>query len=375
MLKTLKNTNVRGKRVLVRVDFNVPIDNRGKILDDFKIRCSLETIKYLKKKKAKQIILMSHLDPWKDNPASGRDLRLRMDSVAEILSKLIKGDVVKMHDCVDVKLPSDYIILLENLRFHKEEEKNDKKFAKKLAKNGDVYVNDAFGTCHRAHASVDSIVKYFKNYCAGLLVEKEVKMLYPVLKNPKHPFYFILGGAKIASKIGVIEKFGKIADKIFIGGKMSLAFLDIPYIDKEDRLKARKLNKKYFDKIFLPVDFVLDDKKILDVRCIPKNKKIFDIGPITILLWKRIISDAKMVVWNGPLGYFEKKPFDRSTNEIAKYLSKKNLDVIIGGGDSENAVRKLNLGKKIHVSTGGGASLEFLEGKKLPGLKVLGFYS
>ncbi len=370
MLKTLKNTNIKGKRVLVRVDFNVPLDKRGRILDDFKIRSSLETIKYLKK--AKQIVLMSHLDPWKN--AIKKDKRLRMNNVAKQLSRLIGSNVKKVDDCVDIELPSDKIVLLENLRFHKGEMSNDKNFAKRLAKNGEVYVNDAFGTCHRAHASVNAVVKHFKSRCAGLLVEKEVAMLSPVLKNPKHPFYAILGGAKVGSKMGVIEKLCKSADSILMGGKMALAFADAGYIDKDDRIKAKKLMEKYSDKIVLPVDYVLDNKKQVNSVSIPKNKKVFDIGSGTVLWWKKVLSNAKMVVWNGPLGYFEKKPFDRSTNEIAKYLSKKNVNVIIGGGDSANSVRKLNLGKKIHVSTGGGASLEFLEGKKLPGLRVLGFY-
>ncbi|TKJ17726.1 phosphoglycerate kinase [Candidatus Woesearchaeota archaeon B3_Woes] len=370
MLKTLKNIDLRDKRVLLRVDFNVPLDKKGNITDDFKIRCSLPTIKYIKQK-AKQVVLMSHLDPWKNNPASKKDSRLKMDKTAKKLSRLIGEKVVKVDDCIDVKLPLDKIVLLENLRFHKGEKENDRQFAKKLSYHGDVYVNDAFGTCHRSHASVNAIVRYFKNRCAGLLVEKEVKMLNPILKPP---FYVVFGGSKIKSKIKVIGKFGKKADKIFIGGKMALAFIDVHYIDLGERRIARKLMKKFSNKLVLPVDYVLEDKKIVDVNSIPKNKKIFDVGSRTILEWKNILKNAKTIVWNGPLGCFEKKPFDRSTNELIKYLARSKAKTIIGGGETADSVRKLNLQNKMtHVSTGGGASLEFLEGKKLIGLKVLGF--
>ncbi len=370
MLKTLKNIDLKDKRVLVRVDFNVPLDKKGNITDDFKIRCSLPTIRYVKQK-AKQVVLMSHLDPWKNNPAIKKGTRLNMDKISKRLSKLIGERVVKVNDCIDIKLPLDKIVLLENLRFHRGEKDNDRNFAKKLSYHGDVYVNDAFGTCHRAHASVSAIVRYFKEYCAGLLVEKEVKMLNPILK---HPFYVILGGSKIKSKIKVIEKFSKKADKIFIGGKMALAFIDIPYIDLEERKIAKKLMKKFSNKLVLPADYVLENKKIVDVSSIPNNKKIFDIGPRTILEWKNILKNAKTIVWNGPLGYFEKKPFDRSTNALIRYLARSKAKTIIGGGETADAVRNLNLQNKMnHVSTGGGASLEFLEGKKLVGLKVLGF--
>lgn len=374
MLKTLKDIDFKDKRVLIRVDFNVPIDKKGNISDDFRIKSSLPTIKNIKQKKAKQIVLMSHLDPWKDNPAIKRDSRLKMDKVAKRLSKLIGEKIGKVNDCINVELPSNNIVLLENLRFHKEEKENNKAFAKKLSKHGDVYVNDAFGTCHRAHASVNAIVRYFKKHCAGLLVQKEVQMLNPILKSPKHPFYVILGGVKIKSKIKVIEKFGKCADKILIGGKMALAFIDVSYIDQKEKKMAKKLLKKFSNKIILPFDYVLENGKVVDINSIPKNKEIFDIGPKTILKWKGILRDAKIIVWNGPMGYFEKKPFDRATNELAKYLSNSNAKTIIGGGETVDAVRILNLQSKMtHVSTGGGASLEFLEGKKLPGLKVLGF--
>ena len=373
MLKTLKDLDLKDKRVLVRVDFNVPLDKKGNIVDDFKIRCSLPTLNYIKSR-AKHVVLMSHLDPWKDNPVIKKDSRLKMDKIAKRLSKLIGEKIVKVDDCVDVKIPSDKIVLLENLRFHRGEKKNDLVFAKKLSHYGDVYVNDAFGTCHRSHSSVNAITRYFRKRCAGLLVEKEVKMLNPVLKSPHHPFYVVLGGSKIKSKINVIKRFSKKADKIFIGGKMALAFMNISYIDLEERKIAKKLIKRFSDKIVLPVDYVLENKKIVYVNLIPNNKKIFDVGPRTMLEWKNALKGSKTIVWNGPLGYFEKKPFDKSTNDLIRFLARSEAKTIIGGGETADSVRNLNLQNKMtHVSTGGGASLEFLEGGKLIGLKVLGF--
>lgn len=375
MLKTLDKIDLENKRVLVRVDFNVPIDKNGKVVDDFRIKCFLPTLKYILKKNPKQIILMSHLDPWKDNPAIKKDPRLRMDNIAKRLEKLINKKVAKVNDCININLPKDKIILLENLRFYKGEKENNMIFAKKLAKNSDVYVNDAFGTCHRAHASVDVIIKYFKDFSVGLLIEKEIKMLNPILKKPERPFYAIIGGAKVKSKIKMIEKFSKIADKILIGGKMALAFENIPYIEKEEIEIAKKLLKKHSKKIILPIDYVTEDKIRVSVKEIPKNKNIYDIGAKTIDSWKKILIKASLVTWNGPLGYFEKKPFDNSTKKIAKFLAKLKAKTIIEGGDTSNALRKLKLHKKMtYISTGGGATLEFLEGERLPSLEALGYY-
>jgi len=374
MIKTLKEVDFRDKRVLIRVDFNVPIDENGEILDDFKIISSLPTINYVLESGARQVVLMSHLDPWKDNPAENRDDKLKMDNIAVRLKSLIGYEVAKVDACVDVVLPDSNIVLLENLRFYPEEKKNNKSFAKKLASFGDVYVNDAFGTCHREHASVSAVVKYFKKYCAGLLVQKEIEILTPVLRNPEHPFYVILGGVKVETRMGVIENLGKIADKIFVGGKMALAFANVG-LDLEEREKAQKLMEKYSDKIVLPLSYVTEDTNEVYSDSIPNDKQIFDIGFKTVLEWKNLLKDAKTIVWNGPLGYFEKEPFNIATNEIAKYLANINAKTIIGGGDTANAVRLLDLQDEMtHVSTGGGASLEFLEGKKLPGLKALGFY-
>jgi len=385
MLKTLKDMDFKGKRVLMRVDFNVPIgnpDGKGDIEDDFRIRSVLPTINYVLDHGASQVVLMSHLDPWDDISPTTKDPRLKMDKVAKRLSELLEQDVKKVDDCINISLPSAKVVMLENLRFYKEEKKNDVKFAEALAKNGQVYVNDAFGTCHRAHASVEAVVKYFKEYGAGLLVQKEVEMLYPVMKTPKKPFYVIMGGSKVKSKIDVIESIGKKADKIFIGGKMALAFAGVEYIDQEERDAASNLMDKFPAKLILPLDYMTEDKAILLAESpliASAERKIYDIGSKTIKEWKRELTDAKTVFSNIIVGYFEKPPFDNGTNSLIRYmveLTKKGVITIIGGGDSASAVQKLGLQDKVsHVSTGGGASLELLEGKELPGLKVLGYYS
>jgi phosphoglycerate kinase len=371
MLKKIEDINLTDKRVLIRVDFNVPLDENGEITDDFRIKSALSTIKYALGHEAKQVILMSHLGRPKGEVVEN----YKMDNVATRLSELIGEGVAKVNDCIDIELPSSKIVLLENLRFHKEEKKNDDQFAMSLASYADVYVNDAFGTCHRAHASVDAITKYVDEIGAGLLVQKEVEMLGPVLKAPKHPFYVVLGGAKVEGKIDVIKSLGHIADKVFIGGKMALAFDDVSYIDQEERNKAAELRKEFSDKIVLPIDYVTEYEDIIDSSEIPSDVNLYDVGVKTVDMWKKLMADGSTIVWNGPLGYFEKKPFDKATNMLAEYLSTSDASVIIGGGDSASAVRILGLADKMdHVSTGGGASLEFLEGKELPGLKVLGYY-
>ncbi len=373
MIRTLDDVEVKGKRVLVRVDFNVPVDKKGKITDDFRIRRAVPTFVYLLDHGASQLVLMSHLDPWDETPASTKDPRLKMNRVARRLGQLIKESVAKVDDCINVALPDRKIVVLENLRFYKEEKKNDETFAKALAENGEVYVNDAFGTCHRPHASVEAIVKYFKeNSCAGLLVQKEVEAADRILRKPEHPFYVILGGSKVSSKINVIESLAKKADKLFIGGKMALAFAGVPYIEEDERKKAEELKKKYGKKLSLPVDYYDEDNHYVLSRNIPQDRNIYDIGPETLKAWESQMKDAKTIVWNGPLGYFEKKPFDRATNAIARYLANSKAVTVVGGGDSASAVQKLNLQKKMtHVSTGGGAFLEFLEGKELPAIKAL----
>jgi|TARA_B100002003_G_C14138587_1_gene547576 phosphoglycerate kinase len=375
MLRTVRDINLKNKRVLIRVDFNVPIDDKGNVTDDFRIRSSLPTINYCLEQGASQVVLMSHLDPWKENPASDkypRDSRLEMDKVAETLSDLIGEKVSKVDDCVDIVLPDTRIVLLENLRFYKGEKKDDLGFAQKLARHGDVYVNDAFGTSHRKHASVHAITRYFEEPCAGLLVEKEVRYFQPVMSDPDRPFYVILGGIKVSSKIDVIESLAQKADKLFIGGRMALAFADSELIGQEERDKAKKLLEKYSDKIVLPLDYVAEDKQAYDLDNLPHDKNLYDIGPKTIEDWKDKMSNAQTIVANVILGYVELNPFDNGTKEMIGFMADSKAVTIIGGGDSVSAVMKSGRYHDIdHVSTGGGASLELLEGKKLPGLEVL----
>jgi 3-phosphoglycerate kinase len=372
MLRTVKDVGIENKRVLIRVDFNVPIDDSGNITDDFRIKSALPTINYCLEHGASQVVLMSHLDPWKDNPASEKDPRLKMDNIAYELSELMGQKVSKVNDCVDIELPETKLVLLENLRFHKEEKKDDDGFAKRLSEHGDVYINDAFGTCHRAHASVHAITQYFDEFCAGLLVEKEVEYFQPVMEDPKRPFYVILGGTKVSSKIDVIESLAQRADKIFIGGRMALAFAGLESIDKEERHKAKSLLEKYSDKIVLPLDYVAEDETLFDSANLPNDKNLYDIGSRTIEDWKEKMKDGRTIVANVILGYVERKPFDNATNQMIRFMADSDAITIIGGGDSVSAVMKSGRYDDIsHVSTGGGASLELLEGKELPGLKVL----
>lgn len=381
-LKTIKEADLKGKRVLVRVDFNVPIDASGSITDDNRIREALPTINYILGKGAKQVILMSHLGKPK-----GFDAKLSMDNVAKRAGELLKTDVAKLDDCVDVKLPASKIVMLENLRFHAEEEKNDPEFAKKLAKNADVYVNDAFGTCHRAHASVHAITKFLPSY-AGFLIEKEVSIMSRALENPKKPFVAIMGGAKVSDKIEVINNLLPRVDFLLIGGAMMFTFYKAIYLEtgkslvEIDKLglAAQLIKNK---KIMIPEDVVIAEKadegsamKTVALSAIPKEWIGLDIGNNTIASYASIIRKAKTIVWNGPMGMFEIKRFAKGTEEIAKAVAdatqNNNALSIIGGGDSAAAIDELGLKNKVtHVSTGGGASLEFLSGKELPGIKVL----
>ena len=378
MLKTLDVIDTNGKRVLVRVDFNVPIDEQGNITDDFRIRGAIPTINHLLENDAKQIVLMSHLDPWKETPAETKDPRLKMDKVAARLQELIKRPVTKVDDCVDITLPRTAIIMLENLRFHPEEmaeRELQSIFAQKLAQHGDVYVNDAFGTCHRAHASVSAVPDYMDVKAAGLLVQKEIEMLMPLLKGPEQPFYAILGGTKVRDKIKVIDSLASQAAKILIGGRMALAFANAIYIDEAERNTAQSLLQKYRTKLVLPVDYVLENHETVDAQRLPPHLKAYDLGSKTLGVWRELLDDAATIVWNGPVGKFEEQPFDAATNALAAYLAASNATTIIGGGDTASAVRKGGYDRYMdHVSTGGGASLEFLEGKQLPGLKALGLY-
>ncbi len=371
-MRSIKEVNVRGKTVLVRVDFNVPLKN-NRVADDSRIRASLATIRFLIKKKAK-VVLLSHLgrpDGFVDS--------LRLLPVAKKLESLLGKTVHYIPDCIGVnsfveKLNQGEVVLLENLRFYSEEEKDDKVFAEKLASLGDIYVNDAFGVSHRAHASVHAITDFLPSF-AGFLLQKEVKALSGLLKNPLRPFVVVLGGAKVGDKIGVIGSFVKKADAVLIGGAMMFTFLKSVKFEigkslfEPDRLSfaASLLKSK---KIILPVDVVVKDRRVLSVRHMKKSSVGFDIGPLTAIIYSEIIKKAKTVFWNGPMGVFEVKPFDKGTAAVARAVSACSGASVIGGGDTISAVGKLHL-KFTYVSTGGGASLEFLEGKKLPGIAVL----
>ncbi len=384
-LFTLKDFHITNKKVLVRVDFNVPLNEKGLVLNDSRIRKSLDTLNYLIKHKAR-IILMSHLG----RPKGKVIPKLKMNKVAERLSEILKKDVMKFHDTVGPgmvknthKLAAGDIMLLENLRFYEEETKDSKAFAKELASLADFYVNDAFGASHRAHSSVHAITRYIPG-CAGPLLEKEINTLTLLLQEPKKPFIVILGGAKVSDKIGVINNLLKKADKILIGGAMMYTFLKAKGLDtglskvEDDQLKlAKKLLKN--KKIILPTDCIIADRFDEDAKAdsvkvehIESNWLGLDIGPQTIKDFKKIIKEASTVFWNGPMGVFEFKKFAKGTDEIAKAVAASKAKTIIGGGESVEALEKLKLDHKIdHVSTGGGAALEFLEGKTLPAIEAL----
>lgn len=382
---SIRDLNFTGKTVLARVDFNVPIDSAGKITDDKRIRAALPTINYLLEKKSK-IILMSHLGKPK-----GFDEKLKMDSVAARLQELLKRSITKLDDCVGDAVNTAVkcmhvgdIILLENLRFHPEEESNSKSFADALSKFADVYVDDAFGSMHRSHASIDAVTDLLPS-CAGFLVEQEVKMLAPLLKRPKRPFVAIMGGAKVSDKIKLISKLVEKVDSLLVGGAMLFTFVksqghSVGKSLVEDELCsfAKGLLKKN-KKIFLPVDVVGSasaDKnaapKLVNVDAMPKNFIGLDIGPKTVVQYSQILKQAKTIFWNGPLGMCELKNFRKGTEAIAKVIAQTRAVKIVGGGDSAAVIDKLGLSKKFtHVSTGGGATLEFLEHGTLPGFVAL----
>lgn len=401
MKKTIKDMDVKGKKVLVRVDYNVPLNDQQQVTNDKRIVASLPTLQHLLDNNA-AIILMSHLGRPKGKAVPSMSLK----PVAQRLSELLKKPVKMASDCIgnDVKqmakdLKPGEILLLENLRFHPEEEKNDDTFAKELASLGDVFVQDAFGTVHRAHASTAGIVKYVKDAGAGFLVEKELKFLGGALENPARPFLAILGGAKVSDKIDVIENLLSKVESLIIGGAMAYTFLKAQGVEtgnslvEADKLDTardimEKANKKNI-KIFIPIDHVIVDKinfaekkvepgatvKETEGADIPAGFIGVDVGPMTVKRIAPVVLEAKTIVWNGPLGVFEIDQFAKGTIEIAKLVaqaSEKGATSVIGGGDSIAAVKKAGVEKKItHISTGGGASLEFLEGKELPGIAAL----
>lgn len=384
--KTIKDIDVKGKKVLVRVDFNVPLKD-GQVGDDTRIRAALPTIEYLLKNGA-AVILCSHLG----RPKGGPDPKYTMKPVAEYLAKLMGRPVAFAEDCVGPAadaaasaLKSGDLLLLENTRFHPEEEKNDLELAKKMASLADIFVNDAFGTAHRAHSSTEGVTHFLPSV-AGFLLEKEIRYLGQAVADPKRPFVAILGGAKISDKIGVIKNLLTKADKILIGGGMANTFLKAKGLAMADSLveeealeTAKELMKNGGNKLMLPVDMVLGDKfdaeaasKTMDIGNVPDGWRILDIGPKTVADFSKIIADAGTVVWNGPMGVFEFPNFAKGTFEVAKAVADSKAVSVIGGGDSVAAVQESGLADKItHISTGGGASLEMLEGLVLPGLAAL----
>jgi phosphoglycerate kinase len=392
-IASLSAADLTGKRVLVRADFNVPVDDAGNITDDTRIRAALPTIKDLTGKGAK-VILCSHFGRPK-----GVDEKLRLTPVAKRLSELLGQDVVKCNDCIGDEVASKIgamtngqVALLENVRFYPEEEKNDPEFAKKLAANADLYVNDAFGTAHRAHASTEGVTKYLSPSVAGYLIEKELEYLQNAIESPKRPLAAIVGGSKVSSKIGVIETLLDKCDKLFLGGGMIFTFYKARGLNvgkslvEEDKLElARALEAKAKEKgvqLLLPTDVVVADNfapdansKVVDINNIPDGWMGLDIGPDSLKVFQAALADCKSVIWNGPMGVFEFDKFAAGTEGIAHTLadiSKTGAITIIGGGDSVAAVEKVGLAEQMsHISTGGGASLELLEGKILPGIAAL----
>ena len=388
--KTVRDLDVAGKKVLVRVDFNVPLNDKGEITDDTRITASLPTIQYLLEQKA-AVILMAHLG----RPKGQVKPELSLAPVAKHLGKLLGKKILFAPDCVGEaaqaaasKLKPGHILLLENLRFHKEEEKNDMEFAEKLASLADLYVNDGFGVSHRAHASVEGVT-HFLPAAAGFLLEKEIQYVGQAVTNPLHPFVAIIGGAKVSDKIGVISNLLDKVDTLLIGGGMANTFLAAQgykmgkSLVEEDKLDLAKelLAKAKKNKVnmLLPTDLVMAAAFAPDAEHVTEKVKnlnqaymALDIGAETSKAYAEALADAKMIVWNGPMGVFEMDAFCKGTEAVAKAVAKSCATSIVGGGDSVAAIEKLGLAKRItHISTGGGASLEYLEGKVLPGVAAL----
>ncbi len=391
---SIDNVELKGKRVLVRVDFNVPLDENLKITDDIRITSSLPTIKKIISEGGKAI-LMSHLG----RPKGGPNPKYSLKPAAIRLGELLEIDVKLAPDCIGSdtreivdKMKEGEVVVLENVRFHSEEEKNDPEFAKQLSELGDVYINDAFGSAHRAHASTEGITKFIKTCAAGYLMQKELEYLGTAVFNPTRPYCAILGGAKISGKIDVISNLLDKVDTLIVGGGMAFTFFKAQGKEiGKSLLEEEKIQlagevlekaKKSGVKLLLPVDVVVASEfnndspsSIVPIDQIPSDKMGLDIGPETINLFKQEIDSSKTIVWNGPMGVFEMDNFAVGTFAIAKSLADVTGDgavTVIGGGDSAAAIAKAGLADKVsHVSTGGGASLEFLEGKKLPGVAAL----
>ena len=391
-MKYVDQLQLENKRVFLRVDFNVPIKD-GNVEDDTRIRMALDTIKYILSHNGK-LILASHMG----RPKGERKKELSFSQIVDFLSDLLEQKVKFVDDCIGEKVtkeveklqPGD-VLLLENLRFHKEEEENDEEFGRSLASLADIYVNDAFGTVHRKHASIYGMVKFFepKNRAAGFIIRKELKYLRDDLKNPKRPFLLILGGAKVKDKIPVIMNLINKVDNLLIGGAMAYTFLAVKgvktgesRVEKDSFKITREILRKIREKginFELPVDHVVvkeikEDAKsmVINSANIPKDYIGLDIGPNTVKLFCDYIEEAGTIVWNGPMGLFEMEKFATGTMETAKCMARSSAVTIVGGGDSVSAINKAGVAHRInHISTGGGASLELLTGKELPGIKIL----
>lgn len=377
-MRTLAHFDFQDKRVLLRADLDVPIDDAtGEITDDFRLKLAVPTIKHLLKKKAKQIIIMGHMD----SPEGKVVDKLKMDKVALRLIKLLKRNVYKTNDCINIRIPPDEkVVLLENLRFHAEEEKNDDGFASQLATYADIYVNNAFATCHRAHASMHAITKFLPG-CVGLQVQKEFESLD--ISKMQKPIVAILGGAKLKTKIPIIKKMLLQADKVLVGGGMIFTF----YAAKRCEIGNSLCDNEYLDdarmminneKLVLPRDIVVAKASLTEgITSVPADKMPkdmigLDIGELSIAEFKMELSKAATIIWNGPLGYYERKPFDKATIEIAKYVGGLAANKIVGGGDTADLIHKEGLDKNFtFISSGGGASLELLSGKELVAIKAL----
>ena len=389
--KSIDQLNIQGKKILLRVDFNVPLDEKGNITDDARIRAALPTIQHALAQNAR-ILLASHLGRPKGKP----EAKYSLAPVARKLGELLRKEVKLAPDCIGPEVekmasamkPGD-VLLLENLRFHKEEEKNDPNFAKSLASLAEIYVNDAFAVSHRAHASVEAVTKFFKEPAAGFLMKEELHYLNRVMESPARPLVAVIGGAKVSGKLEVLKNLSLRVDKLIIGGGMAFTFLKSMGINvgkslvEDELLKTAQevldaANKKGV-KVFLPVDCVVADKmdpsariQIVPVEKIPPDWMGLDIGPATIIRFADALKDVKTILWNGPMGVFEMQPFSRGTMEMVRSIVKSGAVSIVGGGDTDTAVHKSGQAQKIsYISTAGGAFLELLEGKTLPGVEAL----
>lgn len=388
--KTLRDVDVKGKRVLMRVDFNVPIDESGQVTDDTRIRAALPTIRYLAEHKAKTI-LMSHLG----RPQGAPDARFNLQPVADQLARLLGQPVQKLGDTVgeiprfsiERMKPGD-VVMLENVRFDPGETANDARFAKQLASLADIYANDAFGAAHRTHASTVGVTRFLPAV-AGFLLEREVTTLSRLLENPARPFVAVLGGSKVSDKVGVVNKFLDVVDGLFIGGGMCFTFLKAQGLEigksicenEELEHAAQMLAKASTNEVafHLPEDIVVARERsedavatVVEADDIPSDEMGLDIGPVTVEIYQSAIAKAETIFWNGPMGVFELQPFEAGTREVATAIANSGATTIVGGGDSDAALRKFGLEEKMSfVSTGGGASMKMLEGVELPGVAAL----